>query len=347
MLILAGVSIATLTGENGIFTRAQEAKNETEDAEEDELRRLTQAEAATYLEKYEYEDSSGEKLVIPAGFAVSQVEGENIIDKGLVIIDSDGNEFVWIDVPKNIYITTNSNYDYDNIEIDLQNYVSEYSNDDYKDVFCSEEIGLTELEYEQLKQKMLSSIYENGGFWIGRYEAGSDIASNINEDVTRNLKIQRNKYPYNYIKRSQAQELANTFYVHDSYESSLLFGIQWNLVCKFIEQNDTSLGNTVEEKKEKINVNSNSWGNYKGSIEYPSTFEILRGKYTESPNELESWKEIQNRFLKENTKAILLTTGASEKNKVLNIYDFAGNVWEYTLDCSSSDASNINTMIIS
>ena len=36
MLILAGVSIATLTGENGILTRAQEAKEKTEQAQKDE-----------------------------------------------------------------------------------------------------------------------------------------------------------------------------------------------------------------------------------------------------------------------------------------------------------------------
>ena len=36
LLILAGVTIATLTGDNGILTRAQEAKNKTEQAQKDE-----------------------------------------------------------------------------------------------------------------------------------------------------------------------------------------------------------------------------------------------------------------------------------------------------------------------
>lgn len=40
LLILAGVSIATLTGNNGILTRAQEAKNETEQAEKEEKEKL-------------------------------------------------------------------------------------------------------------------------------------------------------------------------------------------------------------------------------------------------------------------------------------------------------------------
>ena len=40
LLILAGVTIATLTGDNGILTRAQEAKNKTEEAEREEKEKL-------------------------------------------------------------------------------------------------------------------------------------------------------------------------------------------------------------------------------------------------------------------------------------------------------------------
>ena len=40
LLILSGVTIATLTGNNGILTRAQEAKNETEQSEKDEKEKL-------------------------------------------------------------------------------------------------------------------------------------------------------------------------------------------------------------------------------------------------------------------------------------------------------------------
>ena len=40
LLILAGITIATLTGDNGILTRAQEAKTETEQAEKEEKEKL-------------------------------------------------------------------------------------------------------------------------------------------------------------------------------------------------------------------------------------------------------------------------------------------------------------------
>ena len=44
LLILAGVTIATLTGDNGILTRAQDAKERTEQAEKDEKTNLAQTE---------------------------------------------------------------------------------------------------------------------------------------------------------------------------------------------------------------------------------------------------------------------------------------------------------------
>ncbi len=47
LLILAGVTIATLTGNNGILTRAQEAKNKTEQAEKDEKEKLVNIENMT------------------------------------------------------------------------------------------------------------------------------------------------------------------------------------------------------------------------------------------------------------------------------------------------------------
>ncbi len=99
LLILAGVSIATLMGENGILTRANDAKTRTEDAKEDELRRLTALEAATNIENTTHtetitqtgtdgtEETKTVTITIPAGFAVSQVEGENSVEDGLVIID--------------------------------------------------------------------------------------------------------------------------------------------------------------------------------------------------------------------------------------------------------------------
>lgn len=52
LLILAGISIAMLMGKNGIISQVQKAKDKTEEAKEEELRKLTISEAVTNEEKY-------------------------------------------------------------------------------------------------------------------------------------------------------------------------------------------------------------------------------------------------------------------------------------------------------
>lgn len=69
LLILAGVTIATLTGDNGILTRAQEAKNETEQAEKDEKEKLGDMEdvineIATVIEIEQVTDENPGKLEV-------------------------------------------------------------------------------------------------------------------------------------------------------------------------------------------------------------------------------------------------------------------------------------------
>ena len=93
LLILAGVSIAMLTGENGILKRANEAKEETEISTEDEQRKMAMIEASTNTENTKFQE-----VTIPAGFAPTRIDGESTVNEGLVITDEQGNEFVWVPV---------------------------------------------------------------------------------------------------------------------------------------------------------------------------------------------------------------------------------------------------------
>ena len=199
----------------------------------------------------------------------------------------------------------------------------------------STKCGLTYSEYNTLKQKMLKSIYKNGGFWIGRYEAGTTIARGANTDSISNLKplSKLSAYTFNYVTCSQAQELAGRIDNIDStYSTSLMFGIQWDLVIKYLENKAVS---SSELKSDSI-----TWGNY-----YNSQFDIDRGEYAiASPwNEFQSYtEETANKVTVEggssrkiaNTQ-VLLTTGASDTNCKKNIYDLAGNVFEWTLEHST------------
>ena len=111
--------------------------------------------------------------------------------------------------------------------------------------------------------------------------------------------------------------------------SSLLFGIQWDLVCKFLQEK----GNlSIAEIKGGDSVGSTNWGNYNNS-----SIMLNRGKYNASPDSLDSqWLDVTPGI---KNGRMLLTTGASENAKKMNIYDFAGNEWEWTLEHATSNAS--------
>ena len=64
LLILAGVALSLTVGNNGLFTRAENAADTWQMASEDELRKMTILEAATNLETYQYADKNGDIATI-------------------------------------------------------------------------------------------------------------------------------------------------------------------------------------------------------------------------------------------------------------------------------------------
>ena len=343
LLILAGISISMLTGQNGILNRAQEAKEKTEVAGGDELRKLTQMEAAMNLENTTHKDNSTgvEKTVtIPAQCAVSQVEGENTLEDGLVIIDKNGNEWVWIEVPNSIYARAKSSIDFDNINNDLLDYVGIYrkgsinQNFNWKDQWYEGNGIINQETYISMYQKMLTSIYINSGFWVGRYEAGIEgsisdlslgrVSHNDIDNISPNAIIQKDAIPYNFIDISEAQFLANKMSPNNIQSTSLMFGIQWDLLCKFLEVR----GFLAEDD---INENSSNLGSYKNKIIKITSSNAK--KFHADKQKWEIMNEGEKAIIGDGTNDnILITTGSSEETKVKNIYDIAGNLWEFTLE---------------
>ena len=138
-----------LTGQNGILNRAAEAKEKTENANEDEQRKLAQAEALMNTEKTIYKG-----VTLPEGFAPTKIAGEDSIDDGLVITDGYGNEYVWVEVPKTteVYstiglgVTDFTDEEYGKIEADLHKYTGVYRKEpNYKDKWydASEDLNET------------------------------------------------------------------------------------------------------------------------------------------------------------------------------------------------------------
>lgn len=287
----------------------------------------------------------------------------NEVKVGEDFTDSNGNEWVWIEVPQSIYTDTNYNdngsrkpehsEDYDNIEYVMQQYASEYRNNDdmtaasgdVGDDEWYEGCGLEPTEYEQLKKKMLKSVYENEGFYIGKYEVGIkeenifrsyDTDYNTEHPINGTPVIQANKVVYNWITISQAQELSKRLEEGlnlGNKEISLMFGIQWDLVLKYIETKNPTFGDSNQTIQYKLKIDSMSWGNYMNA-----TYKITNVDAKYSENYGKEYKQISSEGYQKSTSRVLFTTGATQRNSVLEIYDLAGNVNEMTLEKTVNNA---------
>ena len=400
LLILAGISIAMLTGQNGILNRASEAQEKTGTAQKEELVKLSVTDALTQglgsltdanlktalsnnigAGKYEISgdatsgwtvtvngkefkiDSTGKIGGITSGGTSGGNQGggsvgtlptgtgttpylpnstfskkEGDLSTGLVIKDSNDNEYVWVEVPTTIYSdskyntngTPSSADDWEKIRDCLKAYTSDYSSSHYKDTNTD---GTT---YSDDYKNMLKSVYTNGGFWIGRYEAGleegkSPRTSYVAIAESDKAVTKPNMYPYNYVRRDEAQTLAERMN-YDGVTSSLIYGVQGDLILKFIETKNATT-------KANLTTDSTSIGNY-----YESSFELKRGKFTQY-NALSNWFDYNSEekptlvtgSKKKKQNVILLTTGATEATNLQNIYDVAGNVYEWTKEfCNTS-----------
>ena len=366
MLILVGV-VVTVVIQSNLLGTAKTAGDKYKTAYEDEsnMSEVTingekYASIEDYLEgkvklpeikagERANETSKYQTAVIPKGFTVSDATGEKDVSTGLVIYDIpeneienvkwDGtektkyNQFVWIPVevnkttePKDTETSIASFYRSkwaDNARtagLDVSYTEPDSTND------TADKTGIADQITELTK-----SIYKYGGFYIGRYEAGSVEERTSSTTGVTTLGIKQDMYPYNYVKWGESMSnigtvgavyLSNNLYNSSNYgaTSMLCTGACWDSMLDFI-------------KDEEHNVtNSTSWGNYKDS----ETYKIYRGKYAEySDFILGDFQNVNNEYSKEKDKSFLLTTGATERNSAKNIYDIAGNCWEWTTESDS------------
>ena len=371
LLILAGASINLVLGDNGIIAKAKEAQRKSAEASQNDLIGMNEL-AQQLEEKINGSTGSGSGN----GGAGGKTEPETVpylpsddfhydtstsVDTGLIIADSNGNEYVWVVVPRTTAVykttglgkTTFTDADYTSIENDLKEYTKTYrGSTSYSDTWYADDKNegwLSETEYKTLKNSMLKSVYENGGFYVGRYEAGiienrtSESATNSDGKYTiEGMPVPVTKadaYPYTYVTRTQAQNLASNVN-SGTKTSSLMFGVQWDLVLAFMHNK----GNIADST---LTSNSTTIGNY-----INSTFDLNRGKYAQYGQLGNEWKNFDSALgsivvsnettgkmkkteQSSDSNSILITTGGTEQSKVMNIYDIAGNVWEWTLEKTS------------
>ena len=290
---------------------------------------------------------TGTTPYLPDEAKFEKVEGTDL-STGLVIEEkATGSQYVWVEVPKTaavyptagVNITSFTDDEYTKIETDLHTYTNTYRNGtSFSDTWYdaskdSDEKNLSdwyqsESDYNTAKKKMLKSVYQNGGFWVGRYEAGIEDEANIRKAKTDTVTLtpitKQNMYPYIYVTRTQAKKLAEQV-ESGSYTSGLMFGVQWDLVLKYIETKNPA-------QKSNLLTNSTKIGNYNNNL-----WDITNANAKYLTNSGSSFTACSK--TKTENEDILLTTGADTSFSLMNIYDMAGNVWEWTLEKTSNDSN--------
>ncbi len=362
LLILAGISIAMLTGENGILNRAKEASEKTEIATEKEQRQLAMYEASMNLTGMTFQG-----VEIPVGFAPTRIAGESTVDEGLVIIDSKGNEFVWIpceydsnsqkdtENPNDDPVYYNDAEDegidgkHDNRDSTWRYYQTWYNGGTWYD--------------GQPHTIGMNSIKTHHGFYVARYEAGvpEEAEFYVSEDMTgddltykdatdKNAtdKIEtlapvskKENQVWNFISQTNAKIVAGNMVDNSDVKSYLIDSHAWNTICRLLEKKETT----------KNLKDSTTWGNYYNNT--TTKYEKLKGLWADYDlnnginKQVEKYentaipKKMNNRYTE-------LATGICDDFKVYNIYDLAGNMWEWTTETGkrpeSNDSQNNNTM---
>ena len=327
LLILAGVALSLTVGNNGLFTRAENAANTWQMAEQNEQKEMEQAgdfikiyqrgvNTATtvkeaidqdgfYLENTKIEDDLGNEVVIPAYFKLASDSATKVED-GIVIEDLSGNQFVWIpvSVPNEetgektpIHTTTGDiTINYARIDFGLQS--GSYSN--YSETLPTDEI---------------ESINDNGGYYIGRYEAGDGNSTDFRTSATEGtVVIKKNQIPYNWITRANAEIKATEMATVQGYTTAttkLVSSYAWDTALDFLQK-----ANSDNEHSDY--ATSSPEGNYYDSeFDYAILGETEKNSH-KNPNE-----------------AMLVPTG--QTTAVSNIYDMGGNLWERTTESVSYD----------
>ena len=167
------------------------------------------------------------------------------------------------------------------------------------------------------------SVNKYGGFYIARYEAGSENQRTSSSGTGNAVLSQANKYPYNYINQTdsitKAAEMNNG---KTNVTAGLINGAAWDRTLNWILETNSNM-NLAD-----INKDSTSWGNY-----YNSKFNFT-GKY--STDNGKNFTDATASTEKPENSSYLLGTGVSDYTKKNNIYDLAGNCWEWTTESPSS-----------
>ena len=324
LIILATVSINVVLGEGGLIQRAQEGKSLTDQAQTDEQEEITGAEeyingilvgiedqnppgeksevaeaienGTKYIDTTPIKDDLENTVYIPGGFHLAKDSGTKV-EEGIVIEDDVENQFVWI--PTGTYnVTTEVERITEPDEQDgkLTNALSRriFSSSgstlvNGDDVISSYYYGEGNTKYTSVAKEQIAgfktSATNNKGFYVGRYEAGTETERKSNSDTLTTPLVQANKYPYVYVSRDQAKLKAETIYSGNEgikATSELISSYAWDTALNFICQTNKEgylLATATEDTYGNIGTsNKTQTGEYEAD-DYSNIYDFLGNRH--------------------------------------------------------------------
>lgn len=321
LLILAGVSLNLVLGENGIISKAREASTKTVQAQQNSEIEMNLLEQELANATKEPDPAEGVKM--PTGFyyvggtkTSGIVISDNVNDKdkyknkAVVGTDLLGNQYVWIPCTTD---STSSKLQYARTEWGVEEDGDDNSRA-IKDELTLTDASVTYSDADtanginadvskeivaQIKAEK-TSVAKYGGYYIGRYEVGKNGDTAV---------VKYNQTPYASITWSTAYGLAKKIITNSEATSYLCSSYAWDTAVNFIQNNSTAKN-------------------------YATSIEGFNGNWNP-----QAVKDPSGNVIKPAGTSQQLNTGLT--TQFCNIFDMGGNEAEFTTELNPGTSGTV------
>lgn len=321
LLILAGVSLNLVLGENGIISKAREASTKTVQAQQNSEIEMNLLEQELANATKEPDPAEGVKM--PTGFyyvggtkTSGIVISDNVNDKdkyknkAVVGTDLLGNQYVWIPCTTDSsssdlqYARTEWGVEVDGAdnsraikdELTLTDSSVTYSDADTANGINAD---VSKEIVAQIKAEK-TSVAKYGGYYIGRYEVGKNGDTAV---------VKYNQTPYAEITWSTAYGLAKRIITNSEATSYLCSSYAWDTAVNFIQNNSTAKN-------------------------YATSIEGFNGNWNP-----QAVKDPSGNVIKPAGTSQQLNTGLT--TQFCNIFDIGGNEAEFTTELNPGTSETV------